>query len=317
VKGKVRLLPHKYGPIVKNVKANSEGVDMIRAPKLWEQGIKGKGITIAVLDTGCDVNHPDLRANIAGGRNFTTDDNGNPNNLTDYHGHGTHVSGTIAAARYVGVAPQAKILVVKVLAGDSGSGEYAWITKGILYAIDQKADVISMSLGGPSNHSEMRKAIKKAVANQIAVVCAAGNEGDNDSRTSEFSYPGSYNEVISVGSVGFGKISSPFSNSNNEVDLVAPGERIVSTIPGGKYAEFSGTSMSTPHVAGAIALIKQLEQQEFNRKFTEAEVYAQLIKRTIPHGNPKTQEGNGLLYLTAPDLLRESAAREQANRSKP
>ncbi|WP_191562050.1 S8 family peptidase [Metabacillus idriensis] len=310
MEGQVRLLPHKYGPIVKSVKAISEGVAMIGAPKLWEQGIQGKGITIAVLDTGCDVTHPDLRGKIAGGRNFTTDDNGDPNRLTDYHGHGTHVSGTIAAAKNVGVAPQAKILVVKVLAGESGSGEYAWITNGILYAIEQKVDVISMSLGGPSDHSELRKAVRKAVASQIAVVCAAGNEGDNDSSTPEFSYPGSYNEVISVGSVGFEKKSSYFSNSNNEIDLVAPGEKIVSTIPGGQYAAFSGTSMSTPHVAGAIALIKQFEQQEFDRKFTEAEVYAQLIRRTIPYGNPKTQEGNGLVYLTAPDLLRESVIKK-------
>lgn len=113
--------------------------------------------------------------------------------------------------------------------------------------------------------------------------------------------------MISVGSVGFNRVSSPFSNSNNELDLVAPGERIVSTIPGGEYAAFSGTSMATPHVSGALALIKELEEKEFDRTLTEAEVYAQLIKRTVPHGNPKTLEGNGLLYLTAPDLLREAA----------
>ncbi|MGP1907024.1 S8 family peptidase [Metabacillus sp. JX24] len=307
MRGQVRLLPHKYGPIVKNVKTNSEGVQMIQAPKLWEKGIRGRGIIIAVLDTGCDINHPDLRGNIAGARNFTTDDNGDQNRVTDYHGHGTHVAGTIAASRYVGVAPQAKILVVKVLAGDTGSGEYDWIVKGILYAIEQKVDVISMSLGGPSDHSELRKAVKKAAANQISIVCAAGNEGDQDGGTSEYSYPGSYNEVISVGSVGFNRVSSPFSNSNNELDLVAPGERIVSTIPGGEYAAFSGTSMATPHVSGALALIKELEEKEFDRTLTEAEVYAQLIKRTVPHGNPKTLEGNGLLYLTAPDLLRDAA----------
>ncbi|KEZ52600.1 S8 family peptidase [Metabacillus indicus] len=307
MRGQVRLLPHKYGPVVKNVKTNSEGVEMIQAPKIWEKGVRGRGITIAVLDTGCDINHPDLRGNIAGGRNFTTDDNGDQNRVNDYHGHGTHVAGTIAASKYVGVAPQAKILVVKVLAGDTGSGEYDWIVKGILYAIEQKVDVISMSLGGPSDHSELRKAVKKAVANQISVVCAAGNEGDQDGGTSEYSYPGSYNEVISVGSVGFNRASSPFSNSNNELDLVAPGERIVSTIPGGEYAAFSGTSMATPHVSGALALIKELEEKEFDRTLTEAELYAQLIKRTIPYGNPKTLEGNGLLYLTAPDLLRDAA----------
>ncbi|MBT2656087.1 S8 family peptidase [Bacillus sp. ISL-18] len=304
---KVRLIPYRLIAEVEEVTEVPKGIEMIQAPKVWEQ-TKGKGMTVAILDTGCDVTHPDLRERIIGGRNFTNDDNGNEEVYRDYNGHGTHVAGTIAATEnqqgVVGVAPEANLLIVKVL-DKNGSGQYEWIINGIYYAIDQKVDIISMSLGGPEDVPALHEAIQKAVENHILVVCAAGNEGDGQDATNEFDYPGSYNEVISVGAINLDRRISDFSNSNNEVDLVAPGEMILSTYLDGKYAKLSGTSMATPHVSGALALIKAIATESFERELTVTELYAQLIKRTVPLGDSPKLEGNGLLFLTTADYLKE------------
>ncbi|GHH96941.1 S8 family peptidase [Neobacillus kokaensis] len=304
---KMRLIPYRFIAEVEEAAEVPTGVEMIQAPKIWER-TKGKGITVAILDTGCDGTHPDLKDRIISGRNFTNDDNSNQDIYRDYNGHGTHVAGTIAAAEnqngVVGVAPEANLLIVKVL-DKHGSGQYEWIINGIHFAIEQKVDIISMSLGGPVDVPALREAIQKAVANNILVVCAAGNEGDGQDSTDELGYPGAYNEVISVGAVNLERRISDFSNSNKELDLVAPGEKILSTYLNGKYAKLSGTSMATPHISGALALIKALSNETFERNLTEPELYAQLIKRTIPLGNSPKLEGNGMAYLTAPEHLKK------------
>ncbi|RBP96337.1 major intracellular serine protease [Cytobacillus firmus] len=301
----VRIIPYKVIQQEEEVKEVPKGVELIQAPKIWNE-TKGKGIKIAVLDTGCDVNHPDLKDRIIGGRNFTDDDASSPDIYSDYNGHGTHVAGTIAAnendAGVIGVAPEAELLIVKVLNKD-GSGQYEWIINGLHYAIEQNADIISMSLGGPADVPELHDAIKAAVKKNILVVCAAGNEGDGDDSTDEFAYPGCYNEVISVGAINLERNSSEFTNSHNEIDLVAPGEGILSTFLNGKYATLSGTSMAAPHVSGALALIKDFANRHFERKLSEPELYAQLIRRTVPLGNSPKLEGNGLVYLTVPEHL--------------
>jgi major intracellular serine protease len=303
----VRVIPYRLVEENEEIKEIPRGVELIQAPKLWHE-TKGKGIKVAVLDTGCETAHPDLKDRIIGGRNFTDDDRSNPDIYTDYNGHGTHVAGTIAAqeneAGVIGVAPEAGLLIVKVL-NKAGSGKYDWIIKGIHYAIEQKADIISMSLGGPADVPELHEAIKTAVNNNILVVCAAGNEGDGDDSTNEFAYPGAYNEVISVGAINLERGSSEFTNSHNEIDLVAPGEGITSTYLNGKYATLSGTSMAAPHVSGALALIKTYANLHFERVLSEPELYAQLIKRTVPLGNSPKLEGNGLVYLTVPEHLAE------------
>jgi major intracellular serine protease len=304
---KVRLIPYQVIAEVEEVTEVPQGVELIQAPMVWEK-TKGKGSTIAILDTGCDLSHPDLKERIIAGRNFTNDDKGNKDVFQDYNGHGTHVAGTMAATQnqkgVVGVAPEANLLIVKVL-DKNGSGQYEWIINGIYYAIEQKVDIISMSLGGPEDVPELHEAIQRAVENNILVVCAAGNEGDGRDATNELGYPGCYNEVISVGAITLDRQISEFSNSNNEVDLVAPGENILSTYLNGKYATLSGTSMATPHVSGALALIKLLSNQSFERQLTVPELYAQLIKRTVPLGHSPKLEGNGMVYLTAVDYLTE------------
>ncbi|MNC20956.1 Intracellular serine protease [compost metagenome] len=304
-KREIRLIPYRVVAQMEQVSEIPKGVEMIQAPAVWDQ-TRGKGIMVAILDTGCEVAHPDLSGRIAGGRNFTDDDGGDPDVFVDYNGHGTHVAGTIAAIRnnsgVVGVAPEANLLILKVL-NKEGSGQYEWIIAGIQYAVEQKVDIISMSLGGPEDVPEMHEAIKRAVAANILVICAAGNEGDGDFATDEFGYPGAYNEVISVGAVDLDRNSAEFTNSNDEVDLVAPGAEIMSTYLNRGYATLSGTSMATPHVSGALALIKLIANESFGRDLTEPELYAQLIKRTIPLGNSPRLEGNGLLYLTAQEEL--------------
>lgn len=140
-------------------------------------------------------------------------------------------------------------------------------------------------------------AIKNAVENNIVVVCAAGNEGDGMSTTHEYSYPGAYQEVVEVGSVNFLQSPSRFSNTNSQVDLVAPGEQITSTYPGSIYAVLSGTSMAVPHVSGALALLIDKYEKKLNSKLTEPEIYERLIFNTKTLGYPQAQEGHGILQL--------------------
>lgn len=303
----LHLIPYRVEEIAEQASQIPEGVRMIHAPEVWEDAQRGKGAIVAILDTGCQPDHPDLQDRIIDGKNFTSDFSGDALNFDDNNGHGTHVAGTVAASYredggIAGVAPAAHLLILKVLTGE-GSGEYQGIIDGIHYAVDwrgpagEKVSVISMSLGGPENVAELHVAIKRAMAAGIPVVCAAGNEGDDLHDTDEFAYPGAYGEVIQVGAVDFNRRIANFSNTNDEIDLVAPGTDIYSTFPGGKYASLSGTSMATPHVSGALALIKNISEKEFARDLTEAELYAQLVRRTMPLGYPKTAEGNGLLAL--------------------
>ncbi|MET0785831.1 MAG: S8 family peptidase [Paenisporosarcina sp.] len=303
----VRLIPYELVEQLEMVNEIPRGVEIIQAPEIWSK-TKGEGITVAILDTGCDTDHPDLMDRIIGGYNFTKDDGGNSLKFEDYNGHGTHVAGTIAGnlnnSGVVGVAPEANLLILKVL-GKNGSGQYDWIINAIRYAIEQKVDIISMSLGGPNDIQELHDVIIEAVNQNILVVCAAGNEGDGRDSTDEFGYPGCYNEVISVGAVNLERKSSDFTNSNNQVDLVAPGEKVISTFLNGTYATLSGTSMATPHVSGALALLKVLSNCAFERDLTEPELYSQLIKRTVPLGNSPNIEGNGLVYLTLLDHVKK------------
>ncbi|QQZ58690.1 S8 family peptidase [Paenibacillus sonchi] len=308
----VELQPFQTADVTRHIKEIPKGVQMIQAPAFWEKGQYGRGVKIAVLDTGCDKDHPDLKDRIVGGRNFTDDDGGNKESFKDYNGHGTHVAGTIAATKndngVVGVAPEASLIILKVL-NREGSGRPEWIAEAIDYAIEQQAQIINMSLSAGAGHEAMHEAIKRAVDKGIIVVCAAGNSEKNEKR-----YPAAYNECTSVGAVDFSGKQAHFLTENNEVDITAPGVNILSCYPldlvpnrNEPYKVISGTSMSSPHVAGALALVLNYYQSEtqFNRTLTEDELYAQIVRCTLPLGSPKTSEGNGLLFLTARELLAE------------
>lgn len=304
------------------------GVKMIKAEYIWQKGHKGEDVVVAVIDSGCNVNHQDLKANIIGTRNFVTSEGGQ-DDVTDYSGHGTHVAGTIAAvengAGVLGVAPRVKLLVIKVMEPvQLRNGRIAFSTpndriiEAIRYCINwrggtegkQRVRVINMSLGGPDDDPRLHKAVQDAVAKDILVVCAAGNDGDGTgSKRDEVDYPGAYPEAVCVGAISLNGTFPAFTNTNDQVDLVAPGEGIWSTYTKNNYAQLTGTSMASPHVAGAAALMINLLEAKYKRTFSEPEIYAQLIKRTVSLGEDPKLEGCGLLQLNHEVVVKPEAVR--------
>lgn len=226
-------------------------ITMVHADSIWQNGITGLGVKVAVVDTGIYLTHPDLAANIKGSYNAI-----NPKKSgNDDNGHGTHVAGIIAAIDnnigVVGVAPKASLYAVKVLSA-SGSGTLASLVKGIQWSIDHDMDVINMSLGfGTATEEQLtplHEVIVSAVAANITVVAAAGNDS-----THLTELPGRYPEVLSVAAVNSTESLAPF-NSTGKIDFSAPGVYVYSTYKK-SYATLSGTSMASPHVAGAAALV--------------------------------------------------------------
>ena len=278
-----------------------EGAKLIGADKFGVQGRYGEGVTIAVIDTGCDISHPDLKDRIIDVRNFTDDDKGAINNVTDYATHGTATASVIASSgKIIGVAPKCNLLILKALTRTGG--KMSWVIEAIKYATQQNVDIINMSLGCPQPNAEMYEAIKRAIAKDICVVCACGNNSDNNVNTDELNYPAGYNECISVGSISYSRKYSRFSSSNKEVDLATFGEGlngrgILTCCPDGLYKEQKGTSFSAPFVSGSLALLKNWFIDEFRRDCTQEELYAQLIKRTYDIGVDRRVVGNGALYL--------------------
>jgi subtilisin len=217
---------------------------------LWKLTL-GQNVKVAVIDTGVNYNHPDLKDNYAGGENFWKP--GTP--PLDDNGHGTHIAGTIAAVHngsgVIGVAPKAKIYALKVV-NKKGNGDLSLIVAGLNWAIKNKMHIINMSLGSATGFEAVNRAVQVAVANNITVVCAAGNE------SSDVIYPAKLAETIAVSSMDAGNSFSYFSNFGREIDFIAPGSIIYSTAKNGKYEFLDGTSMACPHIAGMAALAYSL-----------------------------------------------------------
>lgn len=254
-------------------------VDAELSPTARINGVDERvNVDVAVLDTGVDLDHPDLNVFTAGARNCSTG-----RSADDGNGHGSHVAGTIGAVDngdgVVGVAPGARIWPVRVL-NNQGSGSFASIICGIDYVTAHagEIEVANMSLGGAgtddrncglSNNDALHQAICRSVAAGVTYAVAAGNESDNAANH----VPAAYDEVITVSAVADfnglpGGGAAPtcradvddtfadFSNFGPDVDLIAPGVCILSTYRSGNFATISGTSMATPHVSGGAALYK-------------------------------------------------------------
>ncbi|WP_026825265.1 MULTISPECIES: S8 family peptidase [Exiguobacterium] len=225
------------------------GLDKYEALNLPKRSIK-----VAVLDTGVDHRLLDLKGkvDVANAKNFV-DPNGEGDAIDD-HGHGTHVAGVIGATRDNGVSmrgivPNVSILPVKVLDA-GGSGDTDQIALGIKYAVDAGAKVINMSLGGNESRT-LGYMLKYAYDRGVVIVAATGNDAQ-----SRVSYPASSKYTISVGATNAFGIVSDYSNYGVNVDVVAPGSKVASLVPDGNVVYMDGTSMATPHVAAAVALLK-------------------------------------------------------------
>jgi subtilisin family serine protease len=204
----------------------------------------GSGVTVYVIDTGIQTSHPEFQGRARWGNSFC-DNCGN----TDDNGHGTHCAGTIGSRSY-GVAKNVNLVAVKVL-DQSGSGTNAGVIAGIDWVAQQSGSrVVSMSLGGPQS-SMVNQAVVHGFQSGVHFAVAAGNEFSDACNVS----PASVEEVLTVGAIDISDNMASFSNSGRCVDIFAPGVDIESTWTNGGTKRISGTSMATPHVAGAIALL--------------------------------------------------------------
>lgn len=262
----------------------------------------GQGIVVAVVDTGVDLDHPNLRPALLPGFDFVDilegqaefigDKLGADDVPDDEVGHGTHVTGIIAArgdGAPAGVAPAVQILPVRVLAtierdgGRVGAGLVENINSGVKWAIDHGADVINMSLGVRHEGGGLphREVIDYAARRGVTIVAAAGNDGQE-----VFYYPGAYPSVIAVGAMGPDGRASGFSTFGPQISLIAPGEEILSTHVGGGVAHATGTSHAAPFAAGAAALLLDLARQRGGRLSPRA------VKRILT--NSADREGDRL-----------------------
>jgi subtilisin family serine protease len=238
----------------------------IKATAAWDETKGTADDIIAIIDSGVDFDHPEIKNKVVSrGRDYVNNDF----DATDDLGHGTFVAGIAAADTnnsqgIAGVAWNAKILPLKVM-DKNGQGDYSWLTEALIYAADNGADVINLSLGGSDTSESLRQALKYAHDKGLVIAAAAGNEG------SSVLYPAAYDEFcLAVAATDYNDTRMSWSNFGPEVDVAAPGERIVGPVPtwywasqgdpgSEPYAFGFGTSASTPHVAGLAALIKGLK----------------------------------------------------------
>jgi len=226
------------------------GPQKVQAPDAWDVTTSNGNIKIAIIDTGVQLNHPELAIKLWPGYNFV-EGNLNPN---DGNGHGTHVAGIAGALTenslgIAGIAPSASIIPVRAL-DNSGNGTLSNIANAITYSTNAGAKVINLSLGSSQGSITLENAINYAWNQGVVIVAAAGNEASNT-----LTYPAAYQNVIAVASTDINDQKSDFSNYGTWVEVSAPGSTILSTYTGSYYAYLSGTSMACPHVAGLAALL--------------------------------------------------------------
>lgn len=229
---------------------NQYNLAAIRAPAGWQLNTGAVWVTIAIIDSGVDLSHPDLFVRILPGYDFVNNDN----DPQDDNGHGTHVAAIAAASsnNAVGIAGVnwgANILPIKVL-NASGNGTYANVAAGIVWATDNGAQIINLSLGGGAPSFVLSDAVDYAYNHGVILVASTGNAG-----APAVLYPAAFDAVIAVGATDMTNAWAGFSNYGPEVDVVAPGVNIYSAYPDGGYGYRSGTSMAAPHVSGLAAIL--------------------------------------------------------------
>lgn len=288
----MRLLPKLPPGIGKNQEVQW-GVRRVNAPAAWPTN-RGSGVKVAIIDTGIDPTHPELAARVKGGYNAIDKDKP----WHDDHSHGTHVAGITAAtlngSGVVGVAPEADLYAVKVLTKE-GSGSIFGILGGMMWCVENGMQIANMSLGAPQGNSIFEYAVNMLVGGGVTLVAAAGNDGG------AVNFPAAYPAAIAVSALCpkegdpnpklcSGSPLATFSSRGPEVDLIAPGVKIPSTVLGGEIKAYSGTSMATPHVTGLAALAAAggaTGPDAVRAALTKAAV-------AIP-GVPPTGQGSGLV----------------------
>ena len=239
------------------------GLFKIQSPQAWDKTHGGTTVDTAIVDTGIDESHPDLQGNVVARANFTTDPD------ADGDGHGTHVAGIAGATTnnalgIAGTSYLGRLMSVKVL-DNHGSGYYSWIANGIVWAADNGAEVINLSLSGTSPSVTLQNALAYAWNKGVVIVAAAGNGGN-----SRENYPAYYTQAIAVAATDQNDKKAWFSSYGSWVDLAAPGVSILSSYKG-NYSYLSGTSMSTPFVSGLAALLKG-----YHGEWTNAQIRTKL-----------------------------------------
>lgn len=275
-----------------------QGLAMANLAKAWDITFGDPKVIIAVVDTGIDLTHPDLKNKIVPGYNIISQGKTPPK---DDNGHGTHASGIAAADTnnkigVAGTAPRCKLMPIKALDA-KGSGDTVNVALGIVWAVDHGARVLNLSLGGPNNET-VKKAVEYALAKNVVVVAAMGNDGKN-----QRAYPAAIPGVISVGSVDSDQSRSSFSNYGSWISVASPGSSILSTMPTYEttmteseknkgYDYLDGTSMACPIVAGIAALVVSR-----NPTYTPAEVKARIESTATDLGKPgyDVEFGHGLV----------------------
>jgi len=286
----IRIESTPSSMVVDSVKDLPKGVILTGAEKLRQDGLTGKGIRVAVIDSGVDANHPGFNGQVT--EQFWYRDGP----LEGDDNHGTHVAGTIHM-----MAPEAEIYDYRVF-GPEGDWEVDKAVVTCIYeAVFDKCKVINMSLGDNYPSASMHAAVKYANSHGVIVVCAAGNEGDGDPLTNERSFPAMWGETISIAAVSKNK-NLPvvnFSNSNPTVDYAGIGLNVTSFKPGGGFFTISGTSMASPHVAGLIAAVLSGDTDFGKNKEVKRNLCKLLNdKYLMDIGKPGRNNESGLGFLT-------------------